>query len=71
MKSTRLAISALALVMGMSAGGAAFAAKAAKEPPKLTEAEFEKAKTLYFQRCAGCHGVSGWRASSSLAPKAE
>jgi len=57
MKSTRLAISALALVMGMSAGGAAFAAKAAKEPPKLTEAEFEKAKTLYFQRCAGCHGV--------------
>ncbi|PLX44057.1 MAG: nitrite reductase [Hyphomicrobiales bacterium] len=30
---------------------------AAAEPPKLTEAEFEQAKTLYFQRCAGCHGV--------------
>ena len=25
--------------------------------PDLTEAEFEQAKTLYFQRCAGCHGV--------------
>lgn len=25
--------------------------------PDLTEAEFEKAKEMYFQRCAGCHGV--------------
>ena len=25
--------------------------------PDLTEEEFEQAKTLYFQRCAGCHGV--------------
>ncbi|MFK5984217.1 MAG: cytochrome D1 domain-containing protein [Pseudomonadota bacterium] len=25
--------------------------------PSLSEADFEKAKTLYFQRCAGCHGV--------------
>jgi len=25
--------------------------------PDLTEAEFEKAKTIFFQRCAGCHGV--------------
>lgn len=25
--------------------------------PDLTEAEFEKAKEIYFQRCAGCHGV--------------
>lgn len=23
----------------------------------LTDAQFEKAKTIYFQRCAGCHGV--------------
>ena len=23
----------------------------------LTEAEFDKAKQIYFQRCAGCHGV--------------
>jgi nitrite reductase (NO-forming)/hydroxylamine reductase len=25
--------------------------------PKITEAEFEKAKRVYFERCAGCHGV--------------
>ena len=25
--------------------------------PALTEAEFDEANTIYFQRCAGCHGV--------------
>ncbi len=25
--------------------------------PDLSEAEFDKAKEIYFQRCAGCHGV--------------
>ncbi len=25
--------------------------------PKLTEAEFTRAKQIYFERCAGCHGV--------------
>ena len=25
--------------------------------PALTEAEFAKAKKIYFERCAGCHGV--------------
>ena len=25
--------------------------------PKMTEAEFDKAKRIYFERCAGCHGV--------------
>ena len=25
--------------------------------PSLTEAEFDHAKQIYFQRCAGCHGV--------------
>jgi nitrite reductase (NO-forming)/hydroxylamine reductase len=25
--------------------------------PKLTKAEFKRAKTMYFERCAGCHGV--------------
>lgn len=25
--------------------------------PDLTEAEFDHAKEIYFQRCAGCHGV--------------
>ncbi|WP_338055936.1 nitrite reductase [Thalassolituus pacificus] len=34
-------------------------AKVVRSPgaPDLTEAEFEKAKKIYFQRCAGCHGV--------------
>ena len=34
---------------------AAYAAKA--QQPTMSEADFETAKTLYFQRCAGCHGV--------------
>ncbi len=25
--------------------------------PKITTAEFARAKTIFFQRCAGCHGV--------------
>ena len=25
--------------------------------PNMTEGEFEQAKSIYFQRCAGCHGV--------------
>jgi len=25
--------------------------------PKLTQAEFARAKQIYFERCAGCHGV--------------
>ena len=27
------------------------------EGPKMTQAEFDHATTIYFQRCAGCHGV--------------
>jgi nitrite reductase (NO-forming)/hydroxylamine reductase len=27
------------------------------EPPGLTKAEFQRAKQIYFERCAGCHGV--------------
>jgi nitrite reductase (NO-forming)/hydroxylamine reductase len=32
-------------------------ALAAKKFTPLNEAEFDKAKAMYFQRCAGCHGV--------------
>nr|WP_100638284.1 nitrite reductase [Marinobacter salexigens] len=34
-------------------------AKVVRSPgaPDLTDAEFEQAKQIYFQRCAGCHGV--------------
>jgi len=40
--------------------GTAYAAEKdhSKDPvPTLTEAQFEQAKGLYFQRCAGCHGA--------------
>jgi nitrite reductase (NO-forming)/hydroxylamine reductase len=30
---------------------------AVAEEPTLSKADFEEAKTLFFQRCAGCHGV--------------
>ncbi len=37
----------------------AASANAVRTPgaPDLTEEEFERAKEIYFQRCAGCHGV--------------
>ncbi len=42
--------SASALAFSM---GSALAAS----PPPLTDAEFQKAKQIFFERCAGCHGV--------------
>jgi len=27
------------------------------QAPQMTEAEFDKAKRIFFERCAGCHGV--------------
>ncbi len=40
------------------------------EAPPITEEEFETAKSLYFQRCAGCHGVLRKGATGkSLMPK--
>mgnify|MGYP006280604781 CR=1 FL=1 len=55
LKAATVGRTALATVLAsmMLGGGAAMAADA----PKLSEAEFEKAKKMYFQRCAGCHGV--------------
>ncbi len=50
---------------------AAFTSTAAfAEEPKLSEEAFEKSKALYFQRCAGCHGVLRKGATGkSLLPK--
>jgi len=52
---TKYGVTLLAACMGLAAiSGVAFA----KEPFKpLNEAEFDQAKSMYFQRCAGCHGV--------------
>ncbi|MBI4518463.1 MAG: c-type cytochrome [Deltaproteobacteria bacterium] len=35
----------------------AWAQQPAAAPPKLSEPEFNKAKQIYFDRCAGCHGT--------------
>jgi len=47
--ATILAASAIAVIP------AASAAKA--KQPTMSEADFDKANLMYFQRCAGCHGV--------------
>jgi nitrite reductase (NO-forming)/hydroxylamine reductase len=46
--------SALSAAIGLALGsvGTAFA-----EDVTLSDAEFEQSKTIYFQRCAGCHGT--------------
>jgi len=68
MKKTKLALSALTLALGLGVGGGASAA--ANEAPTLTPEEFDKAKSMYFQRCAGCHGVLRKGATGkSLMPK--
>ena len=46
-----LTMTAMAFAMG-----SAFAQDAAKAP-ELTAAEKDQAKKIYFERCAGCHGV--------------
>jgi nitrite reductase (NO-forming) / hydroxylamine reductase len=38
------------------AGEAMYQATNPKAPP-MTQAEFERARQIYFERCAGCHGV--------------
>ncbi len=54
MKKAKYIISALGLaaVTGLSAVSVATAAE-----PTMSKADFETAKTIYFQRCAGCHGT--------------
>ena len=46
----------LSMTVMAFAMGSAFAQDAAKAP-ELTAAEKEQAKKMYFERCAGCHGV--------------
>jgi len=55
MKKTNFGLSALGLAVGIAASGIALNVSAAA--PTLSEADFENAKTIYFQRCAGCHGT--------------
>ena len=38
-------------------GAAALHQNVNPKAPQMTQAEFERGKEIYFQRCAGCHGV--------------
>ena len=54
MKTMKFGVSALGLAVAFASAGISVNATAA---PSLSDADFEKAKTIYFQRCAGCHGT--------------
>lgn len=45
----------LSVAVGIALSGAGITAQAAG--PTLSDADFEKGKSMYFQRCAGCHGT--------------
>ena len=55
MKKLSIGLSAVSLAVGVGLGAFSMTASAAE--PTLSEADFEKAKMTYFQRCAGCHGT--------------
>jgi nitrite reductase (NO-forming)/hydroxylamine reductase len=55
MKAPKLSLSALALAAAGALGATPVLAQQAEQ--KLTAAEKEQAKKIYFERCAGCHGV--------------
>ncbi|WP_419619450.1 c-type cytochrome, partial [Thiolapillus sp.] len=57
MFKTNHRISALSMAIGLAISGIATTAAAANQAPKMSEADFEKGKSIYFQRCAGCHGT--------------
>ena len=49
---------AFTIAIGVALTGLSLTASAeAAKAPEITPEEFETAKALYFQRCAGCHGV--------------
>ncbi len=69
----KFGLSALSLAVGFAVSGVALEISAGSHKsggPTLSEADFEHSKTLYFQRCAGCHGVLRKGATGkSLEPK--
>ena len=56
MRSPQLARLAASLLSGLAFGAMAQTAPAATAPA-MTPAELEVGKKIYFERCAGCHGV--------------
>ncbi|MCP5303741.1 MAG: c-type cytochrome, partial [Pseudomonadales bacterium] len=55
MKKMKFNLSTLGVSVGIALSGLAVDVSAAG--PTLAEADFDKAKTIYFQHCAGCHGT--------------
>ncbi len=55
MKTNKFSLPALGVAVGLLTAG--FSMNTAAAEPSLSEADFDKAKSMYFQRCAGCHGV--------------
>lgn len=55
MNKSNFSLSALGMAVGLAASGVAGNVSAAG--PTLSEEDFEQAKNIYFQRCAGCHGT--------------
>ena len=54
MKKIGFGLTSLSFAVGMALSGVSMSVSA---EPTLSDADFERANTLYFQRCAGCHGV--------------
>jgi nitrite reductase (NO-forming)/hydroxylamine reductase len=57
MKRSIFGIFAISLILGLGYGVMTMEAAADEDDPTLSSDEFEHAKNLFFQRCAGCHGV--------------
>ncbi|MCB1830675.1 MAG: c-type cytochrome [Chromatiaceae bacterium] len=55
MKKMKFGLSALGVAVSVALTGLSVNVSAAE--PTLSKEDFEKAKTIYFQRCAGCHGT--------------
>ena len=51
-----LCVPVFALAAGLTLS-VAIPSQGLAQEPTLSEEAFESSKTLYFQRCAGCHGV--------------
>jgi len=66
-------LSGLTLAVSIAISGAALQMSTAfaEDAPSMTPEEFDQAKSIYFQRCAGCHGTLRKGATGkNLEPKA-
>ena len=57
MKKAKYITSVLGLTLGTVVTGMLAISTTSAAEPQLSEADFETAKSIYFQRCAGCHGT--------------